>query len=103
MTANQFRKLALKLPDAVEAEHMHHPDFRIGGKIFATLGPGEKWGMVKLTPEQQRSFIESEPEMFSPCSGAWGRRGCTQVQLAAAKVKTIRRALNFAYQNTVAR
>ncbi len=57
MTADQFRKLALRLPEALEGEHMGHPDFRVGGKIFATLGPRGDWGMVKLTPEQQAVFV----------------------------------------------
>lgn len=100
MTANQFRKLALSFPETIEAEHMNHPDFRVCGKIFATLGPGEKWGMVKLTPEQQSAFVRAEPEIFEPCSGAWGRRGCTNIQLVAAKMTTIRQALVMAYQNT---
>ena len=100
MTANQFRKLALSFPEAIEAEHMNHPDFRVGGKIFATLGPGEKWGMVKLTPQQQSALVCAAPEIFEPCSGAWGRRGCTNVQLAPAKIPTIRQALAMAYHNT---
>jgi hypothetical protein len=79
---------------------MDHPDFRVGGKIFATLGPGEKWGMVKLTPEQQRALIKAEPEMFDPCSGTWGRRGSTHVRLQYADVATVRRALTTAWRNT---
>jgi len=100
MTANRFRKLALSLPDTIEAEHMDHPDFRVGGKIFATLGPGEKWGMVKLTLEQQQAFMKAEPEMFDPCSGAWGRRGSTSVRLEHADETTVRRALITAWRNT---
>jgi len=100
MTADQFRRLALGLPQAEERAHMGHPDFRIGGKIFATLGPGEKWGMVKLTPEEQASLVESEPEVFQPASGAWGRRGCTIVQLRKARSLTIRHALLAAWRNT---
>src|SRR5262249_21685411 len=81
VTAGQFRKLALSLPEAVEAEHMGHPDFRVGGKIFATLGPDEKWGMVKLQPDQQASLMASEPNVFQPASGAWGKNGSTIVRL----------------------
>ena len=85
MTTDEFRKMALKIPTAVERSHMNHPDFRVAGKIFASLGaPDESWGMVKLTPEQQRAFIEKAPEVFKPCSGAWGRQGATNVYLAAA-------------------
>ncbi len=100
MTAAQFRKLALSLPEAVQAAHMDHPDFRIGGKIFATLGPDETWGMVKLTPDEQASLIASEPDVFQPASGAWGRRGCTIVRLRNAKALTVRHALLAAWRNT---
>jgi len=71
MTANEFRKVALALPDAVEQSHMNHPDFGVGGKIFATLGRDEAWGMVKLTPEQQPEFMHDYPKMFEAFNGAW--------------------------------
>ncbi len=103
MTANQFRKLALSFPEAVEAEHMNHPDFRVGGKIFATLGPDEEWGMVKLTPEQQAAFVGAEPKVFEPFTGAWGRRGSTKVQLSAARSPSVRAALEAAWRNTAPR
>src|SRR5579862_9707372 len=97
MTADQFRKLALKLPGAVEASHMKHPDFRIDGKIFATLGyPDQQHAMVKLTPAQQRRFLRMAPKMFKPCSGKWGERGATNVILRAARVGVIREALGAA-------
>jgi hypothetical protein len=99
MTAAQFRSLALDLPEAVESAHMDHPDFRIGGKIFATLGPGEAWGMVKLTPQEQRRLMRDEPRVFAPAAGAWGRRGCTIVQLEQAGVDTVRAALDLAWHN----
>ena len=70
MTADQFRKLALGLPEASEAAHMGHPDFRVGGKIFATLGPDEDWGMVKLTPDRQAEVMRAEPDVYRPASGA---------------------------------
>src|SRR5436309_8601821 len=103
MTANEFRKLALAFPSAIEASHMNHPDFRIGGRIFATLGPGETWGMVKLTPEQQRSFIKRAPAAFEPCSSAWGEQGATTVQLASAKKAVVQVALDTAWRNISAR
>jgi hypothetical protein len=99
MTAAQFRNLALDLPEAVESAHMDHPDFRIGGKIFATLGPGEAWGMVKLTPQEQRRLMREEPRVFTPAAGAWGRRGCTIVQLEHASADTVRAALDLAWHN----
>ena len=78
MTAEEFRKMALSLPETSEAAHMGHPDFRVGGKIFATLSPpGQGWAMVKLTPDQQESFVQAEPKVFAPFNGAWGRDGTT--------------------------
>jgi hypothetical protein len=103
MTANEFRKLALAIPCAVEASHMNHPDFRIGGKIFATLGPGETWGMVKLTPEQQKSLIQRAPSVFEPCSGAWGERGATTVHLESAEKAVVQEALDTASRNVSAK
>jgi hypothetical protein len=79
---------------------MNHPDFRVAGKIFATLGPGEKWGMVKLTVEDQATFVRAEPEVFRPASGAWGRSGSTIVTLKAAKEISVRHALVLAWRNT---
>ena len=96
--------MALEIPAAVERSHMNHPDFRVAGKIFASLGaPDESWGMVKLTPEQQRAFIEKAPEVFKPCSGAWGRQGATNVYLAAAKASMVRAALDAAAKNVASR
>ena len=100
MTANEFRKIALSLPEAVESAHMGHPDFRVRGKIFATLYPGDTAGMVKLTPEQQEAFVHAEPEVFTPVKGSWGRRGCTTVNFRAAKKSTLRNALATAWRNT---
>jgi hypothetical protein len=102
MTADQFRKLALKVPGAVEASHMDHPDFRIDGKIFETLGyPDEQRAMVKLTPAQQRRFLSEAPTMFKPCAGKWGERGATNVILRAARVGMLREALGAAEENIV--
>lgn len=100
MTSEDFRNLALDLPGAVESSHMDHPDFRVGGKIFATLGPGEEWGMVKLTPEQQASFIAAEPEAFEPIKGKWGEKGATKVVLESANEAGVARALDMAWRNT---
>jgi hypothetical protein len=100
VTANQFRELALSLPEVSEDEHMGHPDFRVRGKIFATLGPDESWGMVKLTPEQQAVFVRTDPGVFQPVKGGWGRRGCTTVVLEAAAEPAVRQALVAAWRNT---
>lgn len=100
MTVKEFRNLALSFPEALEASHMDHPDFRVGGKIFATLWPGEDWGMVKLTPEQQAAYIRSDPKVFQTIKGAWGARGATKVLLRPAKQRAVRRALLDAWRNT---
>jgi len=100
MTPKTFRSLALSLPETEEAAHVQHPDFRVGGKIFATLGPDETWGMAKLTPDQQKELVAAEPKVFQPASGAWGRRGCTIIQLRPAKDLTVRHALLCAWRNT---
>jgi len=100
MTADQFRQLALSFTGAIESAHVGHPDFRMKGKIFATLGyPDEKHGMVKLTPTQQNQFLKKAPKVFNPCAGAWGQRGATSVHLASAKVAMIRAALDAACRN----
>ena len=101
VTADDFRNLALSLPEAVESAHMGHPDFRVGGKIFATLHADNKWGMVKLTPDQQEKFILENPEVFVPENGAWGRAGCTKVRLDSVDEDTLGDALTLAFQNTV--
>jgi len=99
MTANDFRRLALSFPKTEERAHMHHPDFRVVGKIFATLGyPEDGWAMVKLTPLEQEMFVKAQPAVFNPCTGAWGRRGCTNVRLKSARRPTMRRALEAAWR-----
>jgi hypothetical protein len=100
MTPDEFRNLALSLPEAVEGAHMDHPDFRIGGKIFATLWPDDKWAMVKLSPEQQAAFVRADPKMFEIIHGSWGARGATKVLLPRAKERMVRRALSAAWRNT---
>jgi hypothetical protein len=100
MTAEDFRRLALDMPGASGSAHMHHPDFRVRGKIFATLGhPDKAWGMVKLTPEQQRAFIQSDGAAFVPVKGAWGERGCTNVRLSKAREALLQEAIAAACRN----
>jgi hypothetical protein len=99
MTPKDFRRLALSFPEAEERAHMNHPDFRVAGKIFATLGyPDRDWAMVKLTPVEQEMFVKAQPKVFNPCNGAWGRRGCTNVSLKSARKPTVQRALLAAWQ-----
>jgi hypothetical protein len=101
MTSNDFRELALSFPEATESAHMHHPDFRVGGKIFATLGyPNKDSAVVKLTREEQGEFVRSDPGVFTPVKGAWGRQGSTNVYLPAARFDIVRKALTVAWRNT---
>lgn len=101
MTANDFRKLALALPETEERQHMDHPDFRVAGKIFATLGyPDKTHAMVKLSPEDQHYFSKDFPEAFIPVKGAWGRLGATSVVLKAARRDALVKALQAAWRNT---
>jgi hypothetical protein len=100
MTPDDFRNLALELPEALEASHHGHPDFRVRGKIFATIMPDGDHGMVKLSPDEQRAYVRSEPDVFQPVKGAWGRQGCTSVLLEAATKASVRRALALAWRGT---
>ena len=101
MRANDFRRIALKMRDAIEGAHMNHPDFRVNGKIFATLYPDGKQGMVKLTAQQQKDFMLAHPVMFCPAAGAWGRMGCTTVRLNSIDEETLGAAMSIAWQNAV--
>jgi hypothetical protein len=102
MNAEDFRRIARGMGDAVEGAHMGHPDFRANGRIFATIHPDHLYGMVKLTPEQQEKFVQDHPATFAPESGAWGRQGCTRVRLAAADEDTLGEAITLAWQNAMA-
>ena len=96
MNPADFRRLALSMPEASEQAHMAHPDFRVGGKIFATLGyPDKEHGMVVLPPEEQIRLLQSDPKVFSRAKGAWGRRGSTCVRLDAVNSTTLREAMTI--------
>jgi hypothetical protein len=100
VNAEGFRRIALSMPEAVEAAHGGHPDFRVGKKIFATLGyPDASLAMVKLTPEQQSIVVAAEPKIFVPVPGGWGRSGSTNVRLEAADAETLKSALAMAWSN----
>jgi hypothetical protein len=101
MTPDDFRDIALGMRGAIEGAHMGHPDFRANGRIFATLHGDDEWGMVKLTPEEQREFMRMAPKTFVPSAGAWGRQGCTNVRLDAADESTVRAAMMLAWQDVV--
>ena len=98
MTAANFRRIALSLPEAVEGSHFGNPDFRVGGKIFATLSlASEGYGVLLLTPEQQAGMVEDEPRIFSPVPGGWGRKGSTRVLLAKVAPDILEAALRIAW------
>ena len=100
MTDVQFSRLAMSLPETKASEHMGHPDFRVAGKIFATLGwPDAGCGMVKLTPAQQTVYTRSHPKIFSVIDNGWGRRGATTVHLKAATMKKLMPAMIDAWKN----
>jgi len=103
MTEKTFRKIALGLDGAAEGEHMGHPDFRANGRIFATLHGDGLTGMVKLTPDQQASFVREHAAAFAPENGAWGRQGCTRVTLAEADAEILGEAMTLAWQNSAAK
>jgi hypothetical protein len=101
LTADDFRRIALGMKDAVESAHMGHPDFRLKGRIFATLHADRKHGMVKLTPEQQETFVREHPAAFAPENGRWGRQGCTAVRLDMIDEDTVGEAMTLAWGNSV--
>lgn len=99
MDANDFRRIALSLEGAIESPDMGNCDFRVGGRIFATLSSAYLgYGNLMLTPEQQAVFVEELPEVFLSIHGGWGRMGMTQVRLAAAKEDVLAGALYTAWK-----
>ena len=99
MNAADFRRIALSMPEAIESEHMDHPDFRVGGKIFASLGyPDERHGMVILPVDEQSRLVRARGDVFSPAKGAWGKRGSTCVLLEAVDKATLQSAIEIAWR-----
>ncbi|MBI3817941.1 MAG: MmcQ/YjbR family DNA-binding protein [Planctomycetes bacterium] len=99
MNAAEFRKIAMSFPDVVESSHMGHPDFRVSGRIFATLSaPKPGFGMASLAPAQQAEFLQLDPGVYTPASGAWGEGGATIIKLSAARTGDVRRALELAWK-----
>jgi hypothetical protein len=98
MKAADFRRIALSLEGAVEGSHMGAPDFRVGGRIFATLASEDQGcGNLMLTPEQQAGFVRELPEVFLPIHGGWGRMGMTHIRLAHANEDVLAGALRTAW------
>lgn len=99
MTVKDFRRIALSLDGVEESSHMGQPDFRVGGRIFATLAAAEKgYGNLMLTPDQQATFVEELPEVFIPVAGGWGKNGATHIRLAAANKDVLEGALRTAWK-----
>ncbi|MGH9646118.1 MAG: MmcQ/YjbR family DNA-binding protein [Bryobacteraceae bacterium] len=100
MTAADFRCLALSLPETAEGSHFHVVDFRVGGKIFATLAhQKDGCGVLLLSKEQQDGMIQDAPAMFSPVPNKWGEKGATLVRLAKVKPDVLAGALRMAWAN----
>jgi hypothetical protein len=99
MTVADFRRIALTMEGAEESSHMGAADFRVGGRIFATLASAKQGhGNLMLTPEQQTAFVEEMPEVFLPVHGGWGRNGATHIRLAKANEDVLTGALRVAWK-----
>ncbi len=99
MTPDDFRRIALSLEGAEEGSHMGSPDFRVGGRIFATLAAqAQGYGNLMLTPDQQAMFVAEASEVFIPVAGGWGRNGATHLKLAAAHEDLVFGALQTAWK-----
>jgi hypothetical protein len=102
VTEASFRHLALAMPEATEGSHMGHADFRVGKRIFATLGyPDDGWAMVKLTPDQQQVMVAAARDVCVPAKGAWGKRGATLLRLARVDKSKAAEAIGMAWRNLV--
>jgi hypothetical protein len=98
MNASDFRRIALSLEGAEEGSHMGAPDFRVGGRIFATLASQKQgYGNLLLTPEQQAEFVHELPRVFLPIPGGWGKMGMTHIRLAQASEDVLTGALRTAW------
>jgi hypothetical protein len=104
MKPADFRRIALSMEGAEESSHMGAPDFRVAGRIFATLASEkEGFGNLRLTPEQQAEFVAERPDLFVPIAGGWGRMGMTHIRLAAASEDVLAGALRAAWKLRVER
>lgn len=98
MTPEAFRVMALQLPEVIEGRHMSHPDFRVRGRIFATLGyPSDEFAAIMLAPEEQAEFVKKGRGAFAPVKGGWGLKGSTNVHLKRASPELVKRALQAAW------
>jgi hypothetical protein len=102
MKPADFRRIALALEGAEEGAHMGAVDFRVGGRIFATLASVHQgYGNLMLSPEQQSAFLADQPDLFLPVAGGWGRMGATHVRLALATEEVLAGALRTAWRSRV--
>ena len=99
MTGDEFRALALTFPEAVEAGHFDTADFRVRGKIFATLRAADCRAVLKLSPDEQQLLMATSPGQFEPVNGSWGLKGWTRVLLDHADEATVRHAMGFAWKS----
>ena len=104
MTAEDFRRIALGFHETEEGSHMGATDFRVGGRIFATLASiAEGYGNLMLTPEQQDDFVAEWPDVYVPIKGGWGRMGMTHIRLEAATEDILSDALRTAWRLRLAK
>ncbi len=100
MGTESFRRIALSLPDVVEKSHFGHPDFRVNDRVFASLHyPSVEWGVVNISPEEQDSLVQSDPDVFRPVKGAWGKKGSTNVLLDKVDDSALEMALELAWKH----
>jgi hypothetical protein len=98
MKPSDFHRIALTFDGAEEGSHMGATDFRVGGRIFATLASQkEGYGNLMLTPELQAEFVADLPDVFLPIHGGWGRMGMTHIRLAKATEGVLAGALRSAW------
>lgn len=102
MTPDAVRRLAHALPEVEEGAHNGNPDFRVGGRIFATLWVDEERIVLRLSPAQQAAACEAEPDLFEPMAGAWGRRGWTSLSLWDVTEEVLTEALLAAWRGVAA-
>lgn len=99
LTMDEFSALALSFPEAMQGRHIEVDDFRVEGKIFATLRQVDQRAVVKFSPDEQKLFMETAPGMFEPVHGSWGQKGWTRVILAKADAETVRHAMTYAWRS----
>jgi hypothetical protein len=104
MDAEDFRQMALSFDGAEEGSHMGAADFRVGGRIFATLAMQHLgYGNLMLSPALQQALIALAPDVFLPIPGGWGKMGCTHIRLADASVQQMLKGLELAWNLRIER